>query len=347
MQKQSEEEWKSTFVESKKKVQDDVSPEELSLVNAILDLIEKVEKKEITIPESNRELRHITELFQQLKRQLLSYRAEKWNRDLKHLQRWVCSSLQKSQKGFTMSNIISSNSPFLQQDRPILAKPGVVAGSEHPVRPSSSLSTSSSTPALPIPPKSATSQFVVSSLHNTVHSIQTKENSLSITDISSSLLTLSVKDSVILIREITGSVYVKDVSNSIISVNCQQIRIHCTTNSLFCLQIPNHPVIEDSNSVSFSENVFIWGQELAASVQSNRFADVLDFNWLRKEKSPNWKRASLSEFLLDHNTLLALLKRAMGFSFVRIDSGQVGMLEGYFCLFETQTSEKILRTKIK
>ena len=72
----------------------------------------------------------------------------------------------------------------------------------------------------------------------------------------------------ILIREITGSVYVKDVSNSIISVNCQQIRIHCTTNSLFCLQIPNHPVIEDSNSVSFSENVFIWGQELAASVQS-------------------------------------------------------------------------------
>lgn len=36
----------------------------------------------------------------------------------------------------------------------------------------------------------------------------------------------------------------------------------------------------------------------------------------------------------------------MGFSFVRIDSGQVGMLEGYFCLFETQTSEKILRTKI-
>ena len=78
----------------------------------------------------------------------------------------------------------------------------------------------------------------------------------------------SVKDSVILIREITGSVYVKDVSNSIISVNCQQIRIHCTTNSLFCLQIPNHPVIEDSNSVSFSENVFIWGQELASSVQS-------------------------------------------------------------------------------
>lgn len=38
MQKQSEEEWKSMFVESKKKVQDDVSPEELSLVNAILGL---------------------------------------------------------------------------------------------------------------------------------------------------------------------------------------------------------------------------------------------------------------------------------------------------------------------
>ena len=78
----------------------------------------------------------------------------------------------------------------------------------------------------------------------------------------------SVKDSVILLREITGSVYVKDVSNSIISVNCQQIRIHCTTNSLFCLQIPNHPVIEDSNSVSFSENVFIWSQELSASIQN-------------------------------------------------------------------------------
>lgn len=38
MQKPSEEEWKSTFVESKKKLQDDVSPEELSLINAILSL---------------------------------------------------------------------------------------------------------------------------------------------------------------------------------------------------------------------------------------------------------------------------------------------------------------------
>lgn len=42
--------------------------------------MDKVDKKEITIPESNRELRHITELFQQLRRQLLSYRAEKWNK---------------------------------------------------------------------------------------------------------------------------------------------------------------------------------------------------------------------------------------------------------------------------
>lgn len=78
----------------------------------------------------------------------------------------------------------------------------------------------------------------------------------------------SVKDSVILLREITGSVYVKDVSNSIISVNCQQIRIHNTTNSLFCLQIPNHPVIEDSNGVLFSENVFIWSLETESSAEN-------------------------------------------------------------------------------
>ena len=77
-----------------------------------------------------------------------------------------------------------------------------------------------------------------------------------------------MKDSVILLREITGSVYVKDVANSIISVNCQQIRIHCTTDSLFCLQIPNHPVIEDSKGVSFAENAFIWSHELSTSVQS-------------------------------------------------------------------------------
>lgn len=74
---------------------------------------------------------------------------------------------------------------------------------------------------------------------------------------------------------------------------------------------------------------------------------MLDFNWLRKEKSPNWNIASLSQFLLDHNTLLALLKRAMGFSFVRIDSGQVGMLEDYFYLFETQSVKKTILTKRK
>ena len=44
-----------------------------------VDLIDKVEKKEITIPESNRELRRITDIFQQLKTQLQSYRVEKWN----------------------------------------------------------------------------------------------------------------------------------------------------------------------------------------------------------------------------------------------------------------------------
>ena len=37
----------------------------------------------------------------------------------------------------------------------------------------------------------------------------------------------------------------------------------------------------------------------------------------------------------------------MGFSFVRIDSGQVGMLEDYFYLFETQSVKKTILTKRK
>ena len=72
---------------------------------------------------------------------------------------------------------------------------------------------------------------------------------------------------------------------------------------------------------------------------------MLDFNWLRKEKSPNWDTASLSQFLSYHNILLPLLKRVMEFSFVRIDSLQIGMLETYFSLLETQKVKYDLLTK--
>ena len=39
MQRQSEEEWKSTFVESKKRSQSDLSPDELAFVKLILGLL--------------------------------------------------------------------------------------------------------------------------------------------------------------------------------------------------------------------------------------------------------------------------------------------------------------------
>lgn len=51
----------------------------------------------------------------------------------------------------------------------------------------------------------------------------------------------------------------------------------------------------------------------------NLFSDVLDFNWLRKEKSPNWGILSLSSFLEGHPTLSSVVERTSTLPSVHID----------------------------
>ena len=68
----------------------------------------------------------------------------------------------------------------------------------------------------------------------------------------------TVSNSVIILREINGSVMIHNASNCLFIVSCLQIRIHTSINSLFSLCIPNHPVIEDCDYVSFSDLCLSW-----------------------------------------------------------------------------------------
>lgn len=77
----------------------------------------------------------------------------------------------------------------------------------------------------------------------------------------------SIQNSILLLREITGSVLLRNVTNSIVSVCCEQLRVHCSTDVLFCLEIPNHPVIEDSHHVFFTEKGITWSQPRSTTVE--------------------------------------------------------------------------------
>ena len=64
----------------------------------------------------------------------------------------------------------------------------------------------------------------------------------------------------------------------------QQLRIHHTQKTLFAVGIQSGPILEDSAKLVFAPST-------TASSQRNVWNEVKDFNWLRKEKSPNFELA--------------------------------------------------------
>jgi len=99
------------------------------------------------------------------------------------------------------------------------------------------------------------------------------------------------------------NVYVGPVSTSIFIENCtnccfglasQQIRIHTSTNCDFYLRVKSNPIIEDSNTVRFAPYNFSYNgildqlKETALDQETEKWANVEDFNWLKLQRSPNW-----------------------------------------------------------
>ena len=68
--------------------------------------------------------------------------------------------------------------------------------------------------------------------------------------------------------------------------------MHDSRDTDVYLSCSSRPIIENSTNISFSEYPNVIGKTIGIAVDSGEWLDkelVEDFNWLRKEHSPNWR----------------------------------------------------------
>ncbi|KAI8883171.1 TBCC-domain-containing protein [Backusella circina FSU 941] len=93
----------------------------------------------------------------------------------------------------------------------------------------------------------------------------------------------NVDHCVILGGHIQGSVLMYGLGSSIMAIGCHQLRMHDAHHVDILLHVTSKPIIEDSNHVCFGS--YSISEEVDAV---NYYDQVEDFNWLKKQASPNW-----------------------------------------------------------
>ncbi len=94
-------------------------------------------------------------------------------------------------------------------------------------------------------------------------------------------------DCTIVVWTVPGSALVYNCRNCTFTVSAHQVRIHGCENCTFVLHAGSSPIIEDSTGLKFREIA----PDLVPEVfkgKPNHCSVVQDFNWQKKEKSPNW-----------------------------------------------------------
>eukprot|EP00518_Triparma_eleuthera_P021865 CAMPEP_0197553778 /NCGR_PEP_ID=MMETSP1320-20131121/9850_1 /TAXON_ID=91990 /ORGANISM="Bolidomonas sp., Strain RCC2347" /LENGTH=403 /DNA_ID=CAMNT_0043114583 /DNA_START=157 /DNA_END=1365 /DNA_ORIENTATION=- len=92
---------------------------------------------------------------------------------------------------------------------------------------------------------------------------------------------------------VLGPLYVENVENCRVFGRSRQLRIHGTSGTDFYVWTKSGPIIEECKGVRFGEYCLEYdgseehGAELGGG--KNFYADVQDFKWLKKMKSPNFE----------------------------------------------------------
>ena len=113
----------------------------------------------------------------------------------------------------------------------------------------------------------------------------------------------NIHNSNIYIGCVCGATHITSCNYSKIYINTHQLRIHKTTKSNFYVLINSNPIIEHSTENAFhplkikyegyEDNLKISGID----VNNNKWNQVQDFQWLKKEKSPNFEIDDTNELI--------------------------------------------------
>ena len=104
----------------------------------------------------------------------------------------------------------------------------------------------------------------------------------------------NIKNSQIFIGSVSGGSHITSSHNCQIYIITHQLRIHETFNSQFYVLINSNPIIENSKDnifyplkikyFNFNDNV----RKARIDIDNNKWNLIQDFQWLKKEKSPNF-----------------------------------------------------------
>ncbi|KAI7895508.1 tubulin binding cofactor C-domain-containing protein [Mucor mucedo] len=90
----------------------------------------------------------------------------------------------------------------------------------------------------------------------------------------------NVHHCVIYCGSIEGSVLMYGLTDSVLVVGCHQFRMHDAHHVDIMLHVTSRPIIEDSNNIQVGR--------FQCSDAVNYYDQLEDFNWLKKQASPNW-----------------------------------------------------------
>ncbi|EIE89581.1 hypothetical protein G6F55_012306 [Rhizopus delemar] len=117
----------------------------------------------------------------------------------------------------------------------------------------------------------------------------------------------NIEDCVIFCGSIDGSVLIYGITNSILVVDCHQLRIHDARNLEILMHVTSRPIIEDSTGIST-------GKLSSDNNSINYYDQIEDFNWLKKQASPNWKIMDDSRLEQLHKESQSIKQLSIGYN---------------------------------
>ena len=124
---------------------------------------------------------------------------------------------------------------------------------------------------------------VLSTSNSVVNLLVPKRHAtLHINDLSNTLL---------LVSNVDGAAHLTNLTNCVVVLKCHQFRMHDSRNTQVYLSCMSRPIIEHCTDIAFAEYPSVIGEKVGIQIEEEEWALkglVEDFNWLRKESSPNW-----------------------------------------------------------
>ncbi|CAG8440805.1 10238_t:CDS:2 [Diversispora eburnea] len=118
-----------------------------------------------------------------------------------------------------------------------------------------------------------------------------------------------LKNTIIMSGLVGSSILIYDCERCSFLVGCHQFRMHTSKQMIIYLHVTSHPIIEDCHDIEFAPYTLTnpglnqMFETANLDQANNKYDKVEDFNWLRKQASPNWRVIPIERLRKDWSLL--------------------------------------------